>query len=301
MVVELNDLSKKNCGKGDERCEAILDAELRRVMAGIERAVADDVTHFSRFITILNDLKTDAGKLFADMNFDSDFFISCRNIFSSIIASGQIAGVEVGTGDHKDEFRINVLGTPGSRAHWESKNTFIMNIIGSEKFLTERNLIDHLSSSHTATKEAMAVFESIRSTNVSAAIMKLIRDNKIIPEILQSAMVFRALGDNGSLIKDGRSGTYHIPVQSKLGKILAGMVTANSFLTKSEDGQTITVPFGNVVNLVSVLFKAVRTDKDKPLRTPVSQAVADSYLANAVAFRFESAVISKLRAAKKSG
>jgi hypothetical protein len=294
ITYALNEMSKKECDCTDDRCMAILEGELRRVMSGQERATADDMVIFANFVSILNNEKTEIGRLFGGKGFDAQFFVTFSAKVEAIISTGQIKGVELRNG----EARVNVTGSKASRVRWESMNTFLMNLTSSKKYVHESNLADHLSATHAITPQAKNVLNSITSTSVTESIMALIEKHNILPEILQSAMIFRALGDNGTLVKEGAAGVYHIPLSSKLGRALDPLVKPrNAFLTKA-NGE-ILLPFGNVSNLSLVLFESQRNAQDKPIRTIITSNDAVSFMANAVAFRFESAVISKTKAAAK--
>jgi len=295
LVYHLNKLSEKKeyCGCTDERCMAIIEGEVRRVMSGNERATVDDMAAFTRFVTILNNPKSESSRPFLNQGFNAQFFLNFRTNFEAILKGQSIQGVEIG----KDGMRINVTGK-SSHAPWVSNDAFVRKIVGSDDLLKEVNLITHLSSSREITPIAKKVIGTITRTPVSAAVLDQLKNTGFLPDILHTALVFRALGDNGTLVMEGASRVYHINKSTLLGDVLAPLVADNSFLT-IEDGE-ILLPFGNVSNLITVLFPSQRDDKGKPKRTILGPNENALCMANAVAFRFESSVISRRKGAEKA-
>lgn len=303
MFLALDDESVKECGMHDERCEAVLHSYLRAHGSGIKRAVANEEPLFMRFIATLNNGKGTA-KDFAGKGFDATFFKSLHELVKRTVDTSDIDGLEFEEGKG---YRVNALGTASSRAKFDEPAAFLQKLLGAEKYLNEANLLSHLSSTHKLTSTAIQVIDTIHACKTVAQIKKLIQKHNVVPEILQGALVFRALGDNGKLVRradEGPAGDYYIEKRTELGRILSSMpADVKSKFVSDESSTEIVIPFGKVSVLVSSLFTPVKNG-DKPVREIMDADVALSFTALAVVFRYESSIKttirSKANAAKKA-
>lgn len=295
MFLALDDESVKQCGMHDERCEAVLHSYLRAQGSGIKRTVANEEPLFMRFIATLNNGKGTA-KDFAGKGFDATFFKSLHGLVKTTVDNSNIDGLEI---SEDKGYRVNPLNAADSRAKFDEPAAFLQKLLGSEKYLNESNLLSHLSSTHKLTPAAHQVIDTIHSCKTVEQIKKLIRRHDVVPEILQGALVFRALGDNGKLVRrseDGPTGDYYIEKRTELGRILSSMpADVKSKFVSDENSTEIVIPFGKVSVLVSSLFTPVKNG-DKPVREIMNADLALNFTSLAVVFRYESSIKSTIRA-----
>jgi len=292
MFQALDDASVKYCGMHDERCESVLHSYIKSVGSGVERAIADEKTLFMRFVNTLNEGKGTA-KDFAGKGFDVNFFKQLHELSKKQIDESEIEGLEITS----EGYRVNPLGKATARSKFDDAASFMEKLLGSEKFLTETNLLSHLSTTHKLTPTATKVINTISPCKTVNQIKLLIQKNNVVPEILQGALVFRALGDNGKLVRlgEGPAGIYHVPKSTPLGRIIADMpADVKKNFVSSEDGADIEIPFGKVSVFVTSIFTPDK-ENDKPVRTIIDRDVALNFTALAVAFRYESALKSTIR------
>jgi hypothetical protein len=288
MFYYLNQFCLSETGKCDERCDYVLDKEQIRSFKGTERVAADEVTKFTRFVTMLNNPKSTPDLIFKNVGFDSSFFIKVKNDVTSALKQ-DIANVSTTSKD-------GVLMASSGKGRPVTFDSLLTDVLGSDKLLKDSNLHDHLSYTHTVTAEARAIIKTINNTPTSQRIKKLVEDNGILTETLQTAVVFRALGDNGKLDRpNGGAGVYTIPIGTPLGKILVTIVSElpddKKFMTTS--GNNVLLGFGNVANLVSHVFTSIKDGKGKTVRVPIKSDQYE-YVSLALAFRFESKLNSKV-------
>lgn len=296
MFQALDDESIKHCGMHDERCEVVLHSYIKSLGSGIKRTVADEETLFSRFVSTLNEGRGTA-KDFAGKGFDVKFFKDLHGLCKKIVDGAKIEGLEIS----ESGYRVNISGEASSRSKFDDESTFLQKLLGSGKYLTEANLLSHLSTTHALTKPAQDMIDTINVTNTSRQIKQLITKTRVVPEILQGALVFRALGDNGKLIRvdDGPAGEYHVAKTTPLGRVLLALPSdAKAKFVSDESGSAVVIPFGKVSSLTTTLFTPVK-ENDKPVRTIIDRDQALEYTALAVVFRHESALKSMVRSKEK--
>lgn len=295
MFSLLNDFSIKHVGKPNERCELVLKKEIERIMSGTERTTSDDMAFFTRCVAALN---TPKNKLYYGKGFDAQFFIEVETSLKQMINNGMIKYLETKVEKEGTMVRLNISGNSKSRAHWSTMDTFVMGLIGSEKYLTEKNLTNHISSSHKMTDIGMAVLNTIKPTEISKEIMKLIETRKIFPEIFRSTMVYRAITDNGEHVSSGTSKFYEISVNCSLGRIMRDFYNKKKPTYITLENDKVTIPFGNISNFIGELFTK-QEENGETVRTTIDSNDT-AFVALAVAFRFESETKGKARTLSKS-
>jgi len=287
MYLAINEMCQKHCGEPDERCEKVLKSELMRLAIGKAHVTSDDMTLFTQFVASLNDGKKPTEKPFHGKGFDASFFMSAKDYLQELLVSGSIAGIQISD----KGMRANVSGK--SNGAWKSINTFVTDLIGGKEYISEENLAKHLSSTRKATREAKAILATINPTPVTDEIMSLHR-NKTLPTVLQAAMVYRALQDNGKL--EGKVGSfyYSVDVKTSLGSILKDLAAVNKYITV--EAGFVKLPFTKVSTLNGALF-APDLVGDKVQRTIVDSREGAKILALAIAFRYESKMNSEIKKA----